>query len=107
SGIVWVGTEGTAGIVRLNPDTGAADLVLPNAMLDWEGNAGAEAFVRLPDGRFIVLREAFEGWFGRTYHEALLFGGDPVTDRRITRFRFAGSPGFRPTDMAQLPDGRM
>ena len=107
SGIVWVGTEGNAGIVRLDPATGAADLVRPEAMRDWDGNAGAEAFVRLPDGRFIVLREAFESWLGRTNHEALLFEGDPVTDRRVTRFRFAGSPGFRPTDMARLPDGRM
>lgn len=108
---IWLGTEGTAAIARLRPGTntgaGTVHLFQHPAMSAWEGNAGAEAVVRLSDGRFIVLREAYDDFFDRTLHEALLFPGDPLEHRTPSRFRFAGSPGYRPTDMAQLPDGRV
>ena len=69
-------------------------------MRDWGWNTGPEAMVRLADGRFIVVRE---GFFGER-HAGLLFAGDPLAVKQAPRhFVLAGPPGFRPTDMAQLP----
>jgi hypothetical protein len=67
---------------------------------------------RLSDGRFIVLREGFGGrdddaYLGGNRHEALLFAGDPVDDARPIRGSLVGPDNFYPTDIAQIPDGRV
>jgi hypothetical protein len=76
-------------------------------MRDWGDNSGPEAMTRLADGRFLVLREGFDGLLKRSRHRALLFAGDPVEGMLPEHFDFAGPRGFNPTDMAQLPDGRV
>ena len=63
--------------------------------------------VRLADGRFVVLREGFNGWFEDRQHKAVLFSGDPILYGEPRKFTFDGPAGFSPTDMAQLPDGRV
>jgi hypothetical protein len=75
-------------------------------MRDWPANTGPEAMVRLSDGRFIVLSESPGTWFGRST-PGLLFPGDPIDGARPLRFQFNPPDGFRPVDMAQLPDGRV
>ena len=62
---------------------------------------------RLRDGRFLLLREASRGWSGNQGHEALAFDGDPLSAARARSFVLGGIPNFNPTDMAQLPDGRV
>lgn len=74
---------------------------------DWTRNTGAEAMVRLPDGRFLALCECNLDASGDGHHPAVLFAADPTEDRTATELTYAGTPGFRPTDMAQLPDGRV
>lgn len=82
-------------------------LAAPEELARWSGNSGPEAMVRLADGRFLILREAFsDGWRG-SRHQALILAGDPVEDSHAEAFSVIGPEGHSPTDMAQLPDGRV
>ena len=63
--------------------------------------------VKDPDGRFIVLEEGFDGFLESRRHQALLFARDPLLGDQPVQFAFAGDAAFSPTDMAQLPDGRV
>lgn len=106
SGRLWVAYEFSNAIERQEPDGSGTRRVAPQAMADWSDNAGPEAMVRLADGRFIVIAEG-RMLFGRTETEALLFPDDPVEGAEPLRFRFAHPRGYRPVDVAQLPDGRV
>lgn len=75
----------------------------PKAMTEWEGNKGAEAMLRLPDARFLVFSEGDGG-----VSEAVLFHGDPaLSSTPTTTLRYRPPRGYRITDAALLPDGRM
>jgi hypothetical protein len=77
-------------------------------MADWGGNSGPEAFTRLPDRRFIALREGFDDLLDDHRHRALLWPGDPTDlEEPPIEFTYESPRGFRPTDMAALPDGRV
>jgi len=104
---VWVGWENANTITRHTLAFAAFQQTWPRVMRAWGGNLGPEAMVRLADGRFVVLREGFSGLFENRLHQALLFAGDPVAGVPPRVFSFAGPAGFSPTDMAQLPDGRV
>lgn len=107
SGHVWAGFETTNQIWRYTKDFAQADgHVSPAAMADWPNNEGAEAMVRLRDGRFLVFAETKKRADGS--HFALLFPSDPVEGAKPVAFGYRGpGPGFAPTDAAQLPDGRV
>ena len=78
----------------------------PPAMRRWGRNSGAEALVRLPGGRFLALAEGPDD--GGAFSEAILFDGDPaVAGTRSAKLRYRRAPGFRVTDAALLPDGRL
>lgn len=106
---LWLALEGRNAVVRTDPQLLTRQAVRPAIMADWAGNTGPEAMVRLADGRFAVLSEAYLGWYGLDRHKGVLFPRDPVDDGGAggQGFTFAGPAGFRPTDMAQLPDGRV
>lgn len=106
SGQIWAGYEYSNRIVRLDSNLAVTGSVDPPQMHDWPNNSGPEAMVRLDDGRFIVLSEAMDSWWGGSA-EGLLFPGDPVEGAAPARFRFTPPDGYAPTDMAQLPDGRV
>ena len=101
---VWLGFERRNAIWRYNrrswhAETGAA----PPDMRHWPANRGAEAMVRFPDGRFLVLAEG-HGHGG----PALLFAGDPAVEGTpVTVMRYQPPDGYRATDAALLPDGRI
>lgn len=107
TGMMWVAFEASNTIRRYSPNLGAKKAwVAPVAMAGWPDNQGPEAFVHLPDGRFIVLSEASPGP-GESI-EALVFPGDPIDNGRSTRrFYYKPPAGFSPTDAALLPDGRV
>lgn len=107
TGRVWLGLEGTNAVFRLAPDLRPLNRVRPPAIARWGVNSGPEAMVRLADGRFVLLREAFAGWFESRRHDAVVFDGDPTAGARSWHFVFEGPRGFSPTDMTQLPDGRL
>lgn len=107
TGRLWLGFEGSGAIQRRRGDLALESEVRPAALRGWPGNEGAEAMTRLADGRFIVIGEVFTRRFSQGGHPALLFPSDPVAGAKPAAFTFAGFPGYRPTDMAVLPDGRV
>ncbi len=108
TGQLWGGFEHRHRITRFLPGMVNADGdVAPELMQGWNANGGAEAMVRLADGRFIVLAETSGGPGGGS--DALLFAGDPVANPDTRPIRFALDPAGRGrvTDAALLPDGRV
>ncbi|ODU21110.1 MAG: hypothetical protein ABS87_07895 [Sphingomonas sp. SCN 67-18] len=107
SGKSWVAFERWNEIWRYGPDLLAGEAsARPGAMLDWPDNSGAEAMVRLRSGAFLVFSEGGRGPRGST--AALLFPGDPTVDRRPpVLFGYQRPAGYRITDAAELPDGRL
>lgn len=106
TGTIWVAFEMTNRIERYDAHFRRTGRVWPEAMAGWSANAGPEAMARLADGRFVVLAEASPGWFDAET-PGLLFAGDPVAGAEPRAFRFRPPEGFRPVDMAPLPDGRV
>ena len=103
----WVAVENRNTIWRyrlpgLDFEAGAA----PPAMRQWPSNAGAEAILRLRDGRFLVFAEGPVGEDGTS--PALLFDGDPArASSGAAALRYRPPGGYRITDAALLPNGRM
>lgn len=108
TGQLWIGWEDSNSITRHSLAFRRFRRAVPPQMRDWGGNLGPEAMARLHDGRFVLLREGFSGLIERRNHQALLFAGDPTASKAPPQvFTFSGPRGFSPTDMAQLPDGRV
>jgi len=100
TGSYWLGYEQVHTIQRstiAGRSDGVRDL---RDAVRWPDNAGAEAMVRLADGRFVIVPE------GR--REGLIFTTDPIGGGAPATFRFRSpAKGYEATDMAQLPDGRL
>ncbi|XUU61452.1 esterase-like activity of phytase family protein [Erythrobacter sp. HA6-11] len=101
---LWASYENTQTIERHSADGAIAERDPPE-MQDWPENGGPEVLQRLPDGRFLVLAEAREGWFV-TGTAGLLFERDPIEQEEPLAFRFPELEGLSPVDAAMLPDGR-
>lgn len=101
-GTIWLAYEHHNAIQRIDSAGGLA-LARPVQMAGLGANSGIEAMVRLDDGRFVVLAE--RAGFG------LVFAGDPVAEARAGRparvFPVESQGAYLPTDMAQMPDGRV
>ena len=75
----------------------------PEAMRDWPPNRGSEAMLRLPDARFLIFSEGEGG-----VSPVVLFHGDPsLPGTRTARLSYRPPRGYRITDAALLPDGRL
>ena len=107
SGRTWLAVEGLNELSRHDRDFQALAKLRPREMRDWGSNSGPEAMTRLTDGRFVLLREGFTGWFEDRRHRGLIYPADPLDGAKPRRFVFDGPARFSPTDMAQLPDGRV
>jgi len=111
TGRIWLAFEFSNIIARFELRDGRlvkSKPVRPPAMSTWGNNAGPESLARLPDGRFIAIREGFTELFDRRRHAAVLFAGDPVEKPDdVKTFTFVGPSGYSPTDAADLPDGRV
>jgi hypothetical protein len=108
TGQIWVGFERANAIWRYGRGFVHAQAhATPSVLANWSSNGGAEAMVRLRDGRFIVLAEDRKGDAAGTMR-GIMFAGDPVVaPRRGFAFSYRPPRGFKPTDMAELPDGRI
>lgn len=102
SGTIWLALEGRNGFMRWLRGAPAPEPVAAPELAGWSENSGPEAMTRLADGRFIVLSED-----GNPAHAARLLPRAPDGTDRALRFRFIAPSGYRPTDMAELPDGRV
>lgn len=112
TGNIWIALEGTNAVYMLRSDLRTVRMRRPQAIAGWGVNSGPEAMTRMADGRFVLLREAFTGMLERQHHDAAIFEGDPTYNGpmppvRSWHFVFDGPAGFSPTDMAQMPDGRL
>lgn len=110
-GMLWLALENSNSIIRFRRSAAGGlhqpKQVAPGQMAGWGANSGPETLVRLGDGRFLALREGFDGTFEDRRHQALLFASDPVENPGGMELTMIGPEGFSPTDAAQLPDGRV
>ena len=106
SGTIWLGLEGRNAIFRMDAGLHLLASVSPPQMRNWPVNGGPESLLRLHDGRFLVLSEDPVPTNGRA-SMGLLFPSDPVGGSRPQTFGFTPPAGLYPSDMTQLPDGRV
>lgn len=106
TGRIWVGFEDANQIWRYSPGFGPAErMVRPGVMRRWRGGGGIESFTRLADGRFVAIAE--QPRRGRTGRDGIVWQRDPTLVRPSLRFSYRPTPGYDPSDMTQLPDGRL
>ena len=75
-------------------------------MQDWPGTGGAEAALRLPDGRFLIFAESAYGPRGST--QALLFDHDPAEPGSPpASLGYYPPQGYRITDAVWLAPGKL
>ncbi len=102
TGTFWLALEGRNVFMRTHPGAVPPTAIAGPELAGWPTNSGAEAMARLADGRFLILAEA-----GGPDHEGRLLPHAPDGLDRALRFRFRAPDGYRPTDAAQLADGRV
>jgi hypothetical protein len=100
----WIGYERANAVWRYRrADWNAEASAAPREMRRWRANRGSEAIARLPDGRFLVFSEGSGG-----DSEAVLFEGDPTEKgTEAVKLKYRPPNGYRVTDAAALPDGRL
>ncbi|TGX52678.1 esterase-like activity of phytase family protein [Sphingomonas gei] len=109
TGCAWIGFENRNAIWRYDASlTRAERSVRPAAMADWSVAGGPEAMARLRSGQFIVISETARPPRRPDARIVLRFAGDP-TESSLPPERLAYVPpaDYDPTDMAELPDGRL
>lgn len=101
---LWVGYEQANQVWRYDrSDFAPLASAAPAAMARWTANRGAEAMVRLADGRFLIFNEGKGG-----DSDALLFAADPArAGTPAIRLRYRPPATYRITDAGLLPDGRL
>ena len=102
----WIGFERHNSLWRYDRSGWRANSrATPRAMRKWHANAGSEGMARLADGRFLVFSE---GNKGERDTPLLLFSGDPAeSSTEVLTLRYRPPAGYRITDTAGLPDGRI
>lgn len=107
SGVRWIGFEWRNIICRIDPQQAAGTRVAaPPTMRNWPKTGGVEAMARLRDGRFVAIAE--RPFDQRQNSPAIIFDRDPVDPAAMIETRIFSPPqGFRPTDLAELPDGAL
>lgn len=102
----WVAFENRNAVWRYARGSWRAEAAArPREMRRWPFNRGSEAIARLADGRFLIMAEAISG-DGTSL--ALLFDGDPaLPESSALEFRYRPPAGYKVTDAAVLPDGRV
>ena len=106
-GQAWIALERRNGVVRFRrADWHEESAAQPALMRSWRGNSGPEGMARLPDGRFLIFSEGRD--HGAPFSPVVLFAGDPaVPDTPAVALRYRRLSGFRVTDAAVMPDGRL
>lgn len=100
TGQYWLGFENVHTVHRFTSASEADRLRDLDDEVGWTVNSGAEALVRLADGRFIILPEGAR--------EGLVFDQDPVAGDAFETFPYqTPAASYAVTDMVQLPDGRL
>ncbi|WP_408586810.1 esterase-like activity of phytase family protein [Novosphingobium sp.] len=107
TGEILVGCEGTGSLSLFRADLAAFRRIRVPALAEWSVNQGPEAMRLLDDGRLVIVGEGHANTFDRRHYPGLLFSGVPRNGAAPRRFVLEMPEGFRPTELAQLPDGRV
>lgn len=106
TGKVWVGFESVDEIWRYSPGLQRAEQQRESrAMRHWPSAGGIESLARLADGRFVALSEAAPP--GQSARAGLVWRRDPARSEPGVAFRYSPGAGYDPSDITQLPDGRL
>lgn len=107
TGRFWVTFELIQRVCRYAPSFARVEACQePEAMQDWPVTGGAEAAVRLPDGRFLIFAETAYGPKNST--QVLLFDHDPAEPGPAPRLLGYYAPqGYRVTDAVYLGENRL
>jgi hypothetical protein len=103
----WIGFEWRNTLCKTNADFSNGEVVsAPSAMASWRKKQGPESMTRLVDGRFLLIAEGAPT--GSEVRPVVLFDRDPTDPTAVaTTLAYRPPIGFKPTDVAQLPDGRI
>lgn len=107
SGALIVAYEDKPMLEHFAPDLARRSAIPLPALAAWPDNEGAEAATRLADGRTVIVGEVYARWLDRTRHPGLIFPGWPHPFENPARFELIMPAGYRPSELAQLPDGRL
>jgi hypothetical protein len=99
--------ESTPDMLRFSRDLRHHRAITVPALAAWPQNQGPEASMILRDGRMVMLEEGYDPWWDATGHQGLIFPGLPHSGAQPQRFRLVLPEGWRPTELANLPDGRL
>ena len=104
TGQYWVGFEHHHSIWRFGRSFARKEAAhFPKEMQNWPDNGGAEAMLRLPDGRFLVFAESAR--FSKGGFQALIFKDDPAEkDSRPEIFGQRAPKGYQLTDAVMLDE---
>ena len=102
-----VGYEGIPRMTLFSPDLSAKRVIEAPVLLGWPQNQGPEAMRRLADGRTVMIGEVYAHTLDRRRHPGFIYPGMPRDYETPARFEVEMPEGFRPTELAQLPDGRL
>jgi hypothetical protein len=108
SGTYWVGREWGNAICRIDSTfrTTQKERRVPE-MRRWPVTGGAEALVRLKDGRFMVFAERDRD-SSNPVTPVLILSGDPTrADVQSLSLKYRAPAGYRPVDAVQLPSGHL
>ena len=104
TGQFWVGYEHQHSVWRYGSSLSRKEAAnFPAVMQDWPKNGGAEAMLRLSDGRFLVFSESAE--YAAGGYQAFMFYGDPSEPAsKAAAFGYQPPEGYKLTDAALLDD---
>ncbi len=107
SGTLTVAYEDAPKLLEFSPDLVNRRAIPLPVLAEWPDNKGPEAMARLADGRTVIVGETYSGWLDRTRHPGLIFRAAPQPYEDPARFELVMPPGYRPSELTQMPDGRL
>jgi hypothetical protein len=99
--------ESTPDLLRFSRDLHQHQTITVPILSTWPENQGPEASMLLRDGRMVMLEEGYDPWWDATGHQGLIFPGLPRNGEAPALFHLVLPEGWRPTELANLPDGRL
>lgn len=102
TGRFWIGFEWRNAVCQVDGVGQEGRLFRPSSMRNWPRTGGAESMTRLANGDLVILAERPAD--GGSETPMLIFPRSDLT-KDPRRLRYRPPSGYRPTDLAELPDG--
>jgi hypothetical protein len=107
TGALLVAYEDAPALQRFSADLATHTAIPVPVLREWPPNQGPEAMAHIADHRTIIVGEAYARWFDRSLHTGLIFAGEPRPYETPARFTLKMPAGYRPSELAPMPDGRL